>query len=439
MKQSKRFARGIFWSLVGTVAWKVSILAAAVIVARFLGKAGFGEYAMIQSTMVVLGIFAGFGLGLTNTKYVAELKTKDPQRLGRLTGLCNLVAVATGLALTLAFLLSARVNLLTGGLTLPLTVVMVYLMGLMGAMLALLVSSLAGAMLALRAVRQECANHGIVLVYRGSWAERRTLWDFSLPALLAASLATPATWAANAILANQPNGYAELGLFNAANQFRMFLVFLPFIVGMVVVPTLSELHGDNNAAHFTRLVNLNLKATWSFSLALGFVVIGLSPWLIRLYGSQFIEGGVVLALMVVVTVLNVASQTIGQALVGAGRMWAGCIMNFGWAMVLIIFVLILVPAHGAFGMAIAYLISYLCHTGWSLLYAAGKFGRKCANSSLLLLLSTALGLGLALGSQRIAGPWFLSLSIILAGIASFWIWRLIPREKLRSLWQAEGV
>jgi hypothetical protein len=41
---------------------------------------------------------------------------------------------------------------------------------------------------------------------------------------------TPKTWAANASLVNQPNGYAELGLFNTANQFRMIILYIPNIL-----------------------------------------------------------------------------------------------------------------------------------------------------------------------------------------------------------------
>src|SRR5690242_3808036 len=78
-----RFARGIVWSLLGAVMAQGSSLVASVITARLLGPGTFGQYGMIQSTVVMLGIFAGLGLGLTSTKYVAEFRTQDPARAAR--------------------------------------------------------------------------------------------------------------------------------------------------------------------------------------------------------------------------------------------------------------------------------------------------------------------------------------------------------------------
>src|ERR1022692_3038167 len=48
---------------------------------------------MIQSTVGMLGIFAGLGLGITATKYVAELRSHDPERAGRIIALGCGVAV----------------------------------------------------------------------------------------------------------------------------------------------------------------------------------------------------------------------------------------------------------------------------------------------------------------------------------------------------------
>ena len=91
-----RFARGAFWSLVGTVISQGLGLVASVITARLLGKVGFGELGMINSTVGMFGVFAGLGLGLTATKYVAEFRSKDPDRAGRILGLSELVAVVSG-------------------------------------------------------------------------------------------------------------------------------------------------------------------------------------------------------------------------------------------------------------------------------------------------------------------------------------------------------
>jgi hypothetical protein len=55
-----RLARGAFWSLAGTFISRGLSLIASIIVARMLGKVGFGELGIIQSTMGMFGVFAGF-------------------------------------------------------------------------------------------------------------------------------------------------------------------------------------------------------------------------------------------------------------------------------------------------------------------------------------------------------------------------------------------
>jgi len=81
-----RLAKGVFWSMASAVISRGLMLAASVLVARMLGKTGFGELGMIRSTVGMFGVFAGFGLGLTATKHVAEFRSSDPARAGRIIG-----------------------------------------------------------------------------------------------------------------------------------------------------------------------------------------------------------------------------------------------------------------------------------------------------------------------------------------------------------------
>src|SRR5262249_23165607 len=87
-----RLLRGALWSLVGAVLARGSVLLASLLLARMLGKGQFGEFGMIQSTVGMFGVFAGFGMGVTLTKHIAEWRAKDPARIGRVMKLANLLA-----------------------------------------------------------------------------------------------------------------------------------------------------------------------------------------------------------------------------------------------------------------------------------------------------------------------------------------------------------
>ena len=67
-----RFVRGAWWSLVGMGAAQGLAVLASIVTARLLGKVTFGEFGMVTGTVGAFGMLAGFGLGLTATKFVAE-------------------------------------------------------------------------------------------------------------------------------------------------------------------------------------------------------------------------------------------------------------------------------------------------------------------------------------------------------------------------------
>ncbi len=480
---SARFAHGIFWTLTGTVAVRVFSFIVGVFSARLLGIVGFGELGMIQSTIGLLGTFAGFALGMTTTKYVAELKSKDPARTGRIIALSNLTALVSGgfmmgicylaapwlaqdtlnaphltpllqvgaplllvsayqgvqvgtLSGFQAFRTMARIGWLLGLVTLPMTISLIYFLGLLGAVLSQIGSTLCGIVLSSFALRREYQNAAIHLDLRKCWIERRLLWKYSIPAVLSGAMVSPVTWVANTILVNQPKGYAELGLFNAASQFRNIILFIPAILGAVTVPLLSEIHGQGDREHFARVVNLNLRTIWSLTLPLGFLAIALSSSLIGIYGPQYQDGRIILGVMVSTSILIVANDTIGQALAGSGKMWIGFWMNCGWAVSLIIAVILLVPSLGALGMALAYCMAYFLHTVWVIYYSTIKFGRSCLHAVPWLFTLTGLSLLLVGGIGKLPDYLFILTSFVLtvSSISLFWI--LLPVQHRESIKQA---
>ena len=102
-----RLAHGAFWSMTGAGVSQAMMLLSSIVVARILGRQQFGEFGIINNTIGMFGIFAGFGLGMTATKYVAEFRGKDPARAGRIIALSSLVAMGTGALVAAVLLLIA--------------------------------------------------------------------------------------------------------------------------------------------------------------------------------------------------------------------------------------------------------------------------------------------------------------------------------------------
>jgi O-antigen/teichoic acid export membrane protein len=291
-----RLAKGVFWSIAGAVISRGLILIASVLVARMLGKTVFGELGMIRSTVAMFGVFAGFGLGLTATKHVAEFRQSDPDKAGRIIALSNLFAIVSGglMALGLfifapwlaehtinaphlagvlrigalmlfinalngaqigamagfeAFKAIARVNLFVGLISFPILVCGAYFGGLIGAVWALSINFGVNWLLNHLALNKEARRYRVPFTFRNCRREISVLWKFSLPAALCGSMVGPVNWACSALLVNQPAGYSEMGIFTAANQWRMAILFIPSLVVQVALPLFSSL-GAGQLAHF---------------------------------------------------------------------------------------------------------------------------------------------------------------------------------------------
>jgi len=98
-----RLAHGALWGFLASSAARGLTLISSFFVARMLGRNGFGEWGIVQSTVAMVGLLSGFGLGLTATKYVAESRSQDPSRAGRIIGLSSLITITFGLAAAVLF------------------------------------------------------------------------------------------------------------------------------------------------------------------------------------------------------------------------------------------------------------------------------------------------------------------------------------------------
>jgi O-antigen/teichoic acid export membrane protein len=410
-----RLASGMFWLTIGAVVSRGLMLAASAAVAHLLGKIVYGEFGMIQTTVTIFGTLAGFGLGVTATKHIAEFRQSAPERAGRILGMSGIVATISGgvvaLALALgapwlaehsinaphlagdlrvgalvlflttlngaqtgalsgfeAFRTIARVNVLTGLLSFPILVGGAWLGGLSGAIWGLAIHLGFTWLVTHLALRREARRFGVPIALREGFREWRILWSFSLPAILAGSMTGPVNWVCGAMLVNQPDGYGEMGIYSAANQWFTLLLFLATTLGNVVLPILAHQVGQNDLGHSTKTMVLVVKA--NLLLVAPLVVTGsiASPYLMGLYGPSF-TGGWPTLVVALWTALLVAVQTpVGQFLAASGKMWTGYLMNLGWAITFVLGTFLLVY-HGALGVAAARGAGYALHTAWVLCYA----------------------------------------------------------------------
>jgi O-antigen/teichoic acid export membrane protein len=410
-----RFIRGSLWTLIGSATYSVSLLVVSIIAARSLGTAAFGELGIIQSTIGMLSIIAGLGLGLTAAKYIAEFREKDIKKIGDILALSTIASVLSGILITFflilfapfiaqqifkapqltislqiatgmilagaingaqvgalsgfeAFRKIAIINVIIGFSLVAVTAIGLYFYGLNGLLAAYVLVMWTGVFLNRIALHYEYQRFGIHWSMKSWKKELPILWQFSMPAILAGLIVSLATWIVYTMLINQPGGFAEMGIFNAANQWRTFLLFLPMIIGQVSLPILSERCGNVGYRAMAQMLKSLILITLIVLIPFTIFVCLFSPFIMHLYGPDFTNGWPVLILVAFTAVLLGLSLPIGNIIAASGRMWVGFLMNTGWAIILIVSAGILLQ-WGALGLAAAFLIAYLVHMTWTYWYA----------------------------------------------------------------------
>lgn len=356
-----------FWALFGNVMSKGLSLVAAILVARFLGKETYGEYGMIKNTLIYIAVFSTFGLGFTSTKFIAQNKDTNANRLKSLVNSAKVVSIAfSSLMALLVFVFAkqlalyledaslesilrytaiiivfnsittvqigalsglkkfketARVSIYVGIITFVFSVVLAYFYGLEGAVIALLITNVANCIfnhfLIKRATKEYPSEEFL------SWSDIKEMVSFSAPIALQESSYSITFWASNLLLVKMAD-YGQLGLHSAAGQWTAVILFIPSVLQNVMLSYLSEstIGGNNNSQHsmLKKMLLINFTATFiPFILALG-----ISPFLVKLYGESYDGLALVLNIAMATTVIRCLVQVFIQEFIALGKTWTLC-------------------------------------------------------------------------------------------------------------------
>lgn len=419
---AQRFLGGAGWSAAAAVVGSGLTLIMVMLVARMLGKETYGQFVVIQTTLGTVGVFAGFGIGATATRYAAELRARDPIRLGRILALAERFVIVFSLSASIGLIFAAdwlAANMLNApelGLSLSIAAAAVFFttldsyqksvliglesmrafaiatisgvllgfpimllsasaFGLNGAVLGTVSSGLIQSFISRYQVKRQLSKNSIRQDAQPCLDDWTVLWRFAFPALLAGVVVSPAHWAAQAMLANAPGGYAELAVLGIAMQWFNVIVFLPGTVSRVVLPILTDhfARADQGSSRKILLYAMTSNAIVTVPFA---IVIGLaSPYIMNLYGANYSNAYLPLVIATTAAALMAIQSPIGNLLAASSRMWLGAFMNFGWSIVYAGVAYLLLDM-GATGVAIALLTAYIAHTVWVGWFAVKTLGKS---------------------------------------------------------------
>ncbi|MBK6741985.1 MAG: oligosaccharide flippase family protein [Hydrogenophilales bacterium] len=402
---AKRLARGSMWGLLGSAASRILVLLAMIIVARILGKVSFGEFGVIQATLGVAGLMAGIGLGNTGTRFVAQHASTNPEQAGRIIGLVRGVSwiaillfagiivltsseiadsilgaphlhtalswgvwlmatnvlrgVQTGVISGFErFDLVAKLNILEGIVSIVAMVIMARTYGVVGVLLGMALGGITAWLAGHYCLRTELRKRNIDVRYRGAFKDWRILSGYSLPSLMANLVATPVLWFCMTLVARSPNGYAEMGIYNAAYQWHGPMIFIPMILMSTSIPLLVQEWESGNIKRF-RTVTLWLGAlTLIIAVPPVLLISTLSPWVMSFYGQGFSDGWLILVLLLAAAPFHALTNISTGALLCMNQTWRVFGLNVVWGITMLFMTFFLVPTLSIIGLALAFLSAY---------------------------------------------------------------------------------
>lgn len=411
-----RIANGTFWSLTGVALGKALVLVASIFCARILGDVKFGELGIIRSTLGMLITLGAAGLGTTASKYIADYRAKnDNDGIIRIYYLTNYFTISIAFVVTaLAFLFSEqiaisnfhaphlKIDIQIGAILLFFSIITAtqngvlagferfrpialntlyasiiegvgivfgaYLYGTEGAVLGYGVSFVFWTLINQYSITRTFHSFGIKKERTSlSHGDYQILWKFSLPSALNSILVAPAFWAVKTLLIRY-NGFGDLGVYEAADQWRIIILFIPNAISNILMPIFANVNGSNNKQTYNKVQRLSIILNGSIALALVLFIFFTKDFIMSLYGAGF-ENPLLLFVLCASTVFNAMAQVMTLSLISKSKAWTSFVFNFIWALVLIgSSYYFLVNDFGAMSLALANLISYALHFIFQLIY-----------------------------------------------------------------------
>jgi len=405
----ERIFSGMFWTSVGNVASSFATFASSLLLAKILGVFNFGQFSLIQGTLAVFMLMASPSLGFLATKYIAEHKHLNPRRAAAVLKLTNISALILSalMAVTLllitpylaehimrtpelrpelylsagillftgvngaqlgalagfeAFKEVALINIFKGLFTLILVSLGGYYGGIRGAIAGLATVSLLVCVFSNYYVAKLTAKHNLPDISRMDLTtEMGLLFSFSLPNWLFSVIGALVNVWTYIMLTRIPEGFAQMGIFNAANQFFLMLNFLPMIIWQVSFPVLSGVAGKNDfpklLRSYRKLIAINIVV-----IAGGFCLMApVANILMSKLGKDFSGQLPTLLLMLATTLFYSLSAVAWQIMIVLERMWTSLWLSLTTSL-LYVGIFFIFQDQGAYGLALAKLISYIVYT-----------------------------------------------------------------------------
>jgi len=172
-------------------------------------------------------------------------------------------------------------------------------------------------------LRREINKQGITMERKAGLKERDVLYRFALPAALSGLTTMPAVWMGNAFLVQQPNGYAQMGVYSAAIYLRTIILFFPVLLNSVAVALINSHKGRENKPSFKSTFLMNLGLTTGAALIGAILMWLFGEGAMKIFGANFTGNGItgIIFLMSISVAFEAIGLAIYQLIQSHEKMW----------------------------------------------------------------------------------------------------------------------
>jgi O-antigen/teichoic acid export membrane protein len=402
----RRMLNSGIWVAMESLLSRGTIILAMMYAASAMGSTGFGQLSAVQTTVIMLASLIADALRITGARQISAQKPEAVAEIGRIVALVFTAALGTGAILGFGtYLISpwiATALLSDAALSTPLRIgsILLFCEALNGLCMGVLIGLLKfRAMATCGAITGTCmlllvgfgAHRGVTgmlwaltvtsalgVIVRGGYILRTlahakarlhikllrsdlyTLLHVSLPGLLTGACFAPVNWLITLMLIQSPNGYQELGLIGIATQWFSLLLFLPNVVGTLLLPQLSQAFGRSDVQELRAALQLGIRSTLLVSIPAICIITAMSSFIMSSYGSSYAGGGLVLALYALAAGAGALQNLFTNLFASVEKMWDSLSTQITWGIAYVVTTYFMLRFEfGATGVGVALVVAYL--------------------------------------------------------------------------------
>lgn len=274
------------------------------------------------------------------------------------------------------------VNTIVGLVGSPLMIIGTLYFGLTGLTVMLLTSRVINVWINSTYLRKNYKNFNITVKTHLTKDKLKPIFGISIPSFLSSMTTSPVNWVSTTIFVNQPMGFSALGIYNAANQLRQFVLFLPDSAGKVSIPAMANAFGNGNFSKFKSTVLTTFL--WNLVLSLGpAVVIFLFSGIFKNFiGKEYTISTNLIVIILATGVLVALNNAIGYIFICSNLIWYDFVLRIFWGVTLIVLLLIYGRYNGVTGYAISILGATIVHMIIQIFLLIIGVGKKLLKSTI---------------------------------------------------------